>query len=100
MFVCCLVGGDHFDLIDVQAAVHHRTGDLHMVAFMAFDGVLVMDSDDFLLVVGDQDGLGAAPDAGLGARFALGVRALGAAFVVHYPAGHGVVGGPCCHCEQ
>src|ERR1051326_6332402 len=70
------------------------------MAFVAFDRVLVVDRDDFLLFGGDKDGLSAASDASLGAGFTFRIGAFDATFVVDDPTGHGAFRGPGSDCEQ
>src|SRR5271157_6553394 len=71
---------EHGHFVHVQhAVIGHCARHLHVMAFMSFDRIGIRDSNDFLVLVGDEHGLFTGFDALFRAGRVFGVGALGAA---------------------
>ena len=62
------------------------SGDGHVMAFVSFQGIGVIDGQDLVVAVGDDDCRGAAFDAFLGTGGCAGIGAFGSALGVADPA--------------
>jgi hypothetical protein len=80
-----LLKSQHLYAFDVDGVAFNVSGDGYVMAFVSFEGIGVIDGQDFVVPIGDDHGRGAAFDTFLGAGGCAGVGALGSALGIADP---------------